>query len=100
MSTAERQSMTFCLDTYKGKEEEMWKDISKFLQIILKNENICTVKQEDFGIVAIDFEHDETWSDPHWGIAQPIWLTVDEQEAIEDYRRMRDDACMEAPSEG
>ena len=63
--------MTFCPDSYNDNNEEMWADINKFLQILMKNKNICTVKQEDFGIIVIDYEHDDS-IETIYGVSQPI----------------------------
>ena len=93
----EKQTLIFCPDAYQGNTLDMWQDISKFLEIVIKNENICTIKQEDFGIIVVDYEHDE--SIDYWGVCQPLWLTPDEQEAVEQYRSMRDDTKMENPEE-
>ena len=88
----EKQTMTFCPDQYDGKVDKMYEDISKFLQIVLKNENICTIYQEDFGIVVINYEHDDYHSNNVYGCSQPIWLTADEQDYIDDYRSTKNNS--------
>ena len=77
--------MTFSPDDYQNKKESMWADISKFLEILMRNRNICTIKEEDFGTIVIDYEHHDI-GEIYWGCDQPIWLTEEEQEIIENHR--------------
>lgn len=99
MKKADYETMTFCKDQYNGNLDAMWQDISKFLQIILKNENLCTVHREDFDIVVIDYQHDDTNGEIAWGCDQPIWLTCEEQNQIFDQRAMQSDSKMENPED-
>ena len=85
----EKYQMVFCPDNYNNDNEQMWSDINKFLQMLMKNKNICTVKQEDFGIIVIDYEHDDS-IEPIYGVSQPIWLSPDEIENLADYRYEKD----------
>lgn len=85
----EKYQMVFCPDNYNNDNEQMWGDINKFLQMLMKNKNICTVKQEDFGIVVIDYAHDDS-IEPIYGMSQPIWITPNEIEIIESHRFEKD----------
>ena len=80
------ESMVFCKDRYDGDLEAMWVDVAKFVQIILKNENLCVIQQEDFDTIVIQYEHDDNNSSNCFGCDQPIWLTPEEQELILDNR--------------
>lgn len=99
MKKADYETMTFCKDQYDGNLDVMWQDISKFLQIILKNENLCTIHREDFDIIVIRYQHDDTNSGNAWGCDQPIWLTCEEQNQIFDQRAMQSDINVEASDE-
>ena len=78
--------MTFSPDDYQNKKELMWADISKFLEILMRNRNICTIKEEDFGAIVINYEHHDI-GEIYWGCDQPIWLTEEEQEIIDNHRK-------------
>ena len=78
----EINTITFCPDTYENNLNSMWNDISTTLQILLKNNNICTINQEDFGIVVIKYDHDETVGDTPYGVPNPLWVTWEEEEKI------------------
>ena len=99
MRKAEYETMTFCPDQYSGNLDAMWQDISKFIQIILKNENLCTVRREDFDIIVIDYQHDDINGQNAWGCDQPVWLTCEEQDQIFDQRAMQSDTKMENPED-
>lgn len=76
------ETMTFCMDEYAN-SEEMWKDISKFMEILLKNKNKFVVRQEENIVIVIDYQHDESYE--YYGCAQPVWLDEDEQEYLNSY---------------
>ena len=90
MNKVEKQQMTFCLDQYNSDEKAMWRDIANFVEILIRNENICTIKGEDCNVVVIDYEHDDSIN--YYGVSQPIWLSIDEIDNLAEYRSMRDDA--------
>ena len=85
----EKSQMVFCPDNYNDNNEKMWIDIGKFLQMLMKNNNICTVKQEDFGIIVIDYAHDDSIK-PSYDVSQPIWLSPDEIDNFASYRFEKD----------
>lgn len=76
------QQMVFTADAYSWgvtKQEAsklMWEDISKFLAIISKNDQIAVVHEEEEGIVVIEYAHCERHD--AWGIQNPHWITDDE----------------------
>lgn len=75
--------MTFAPDDYGNDAALMWEDIRAFIAIILRNRYLCVIKQEDFGIVVIEYQHDEaTDTSASWGCAQPVWLTPQQGEVL------------------
>ena len=88
--------MTFSPDDYQNKKESMWADISKVLEILMRNRNICIIKEEDFGTIVIEYEHHDIGKSC-WRCDQPIWLTCEEQDQIFDQRAMQSDTIMEDP---
>ena len=77
------QTATFTTGPYEwghSKEEArdlMWKDISTFLAILLKNDNIAVIYEDEVDIIVIQYEHDERIE--AWGVANPHWITDDER---------------------
>lgn len=67
-------SMSFDIDNYKN-AEDMWKDIGKFLQILIHNDNIAVVRYDDCGIYVVEYEHDENHE--AYGYIQPVWVDPD-----------------------
>jgi len=76
------ETVVFAISQYKwGRtvEEaraEMWKDIAKTLEILLRNEYITVVRDDDTDIIVIEYGHDERFN--AWGSANPVWLEEDE----------------------
>ena len=69
--------MTFDRNLYDT-EAEMWKDIAEFIEILLRNKYICTVRDEECGIYVIHFElDDETIGTPY-----PYWIVPSEYEKM------------------
>lgn len=48
--------ITFNIDRYDS-EDEMFKDIAKILQILTKNDEICTFEYEDAGIYLLQHNY-------------------------------------------
>ena len=76
------QEMVFAIDHYSWnmpKDEArglMWKDICKFLTILLKNKQIATIHEEVTDIIVVRYAHDE--SHDAYGIQNPIWITEEQ----------------------
>jgi len=68
-------------NTLDEARELMWADISKVLNILLKNDYITVVRDDDTDIIVIEFEHDE--HKDAWGTVNPRWITDDELFQIE-----------------
>lgn len=75
--------MTFNPEKYKN-EVEMWKDITSFMQTLLKNEYVMVVREEDFGIIEVEYNYDERKD--CYGSANPYWISQDEYINILDIR--------------
>ena len=81
------ESMSFCIDDYNN-VEEMWRDISNFMRILLKNRNLFTVRQEDEIVIVIEYQHNDC-GEVYWGVAQPVWLDEDEKSYLETYEPIK-----------
>ena len=81
------KSIEFCRDSYKENGEYndylMWQDISKVLEILVKNEYNCSIKNEVPSIYSIEFDYSEC------DIADNFlyWLSAEEADAIDERRR-------------
>ena len=76
------ESMTFIRDKYKN-EFEMWESISLFIQMLMINDNICTIRNEGV-VIVVEYGHNEYLD--YFGGPSPIWLEEDEQELLYNYR--------------
>lgn len=76
------ESMTFIRDKYKN-EFEMWESISLFIQMLMINDNICTIRNEGV-VIVVEYGHNEYLD--YFGGPSPVWLEEDEQGLVYDYR--------------
>ena len=67
--------ITFNPEKYKN-EVEMWKDITSLMQTLLKNEYVMVTREEDFGIIEIEYGYDQNRD--CYGGANPYWISQDE----------------------
>ena len=87
MSDNRYQELVFGINQYKWNKtdeearELMWKDITKFLEMLTKNEYIAVVYDDDTDIIVVQFEHNERTD--AWGAANPVWITEEEYSRIE-----------------
>ena len=72
--------ITFNQENYES-EDEMFKDIAKVLQILSKNDEICTFEYEDAGIYFLQHNYQEQ----EFGDLYPYWMSVDDYEDYQDY---------------
>lgn len=79
--------ITFNPEKYKN-EVEMWKDITSFMQTLFKNEYVAVAREEDFGIIVIEYEYDQNCN--CYGVANPHWITEDEYIDILNTREAKD----------
>lgn len=61
--------------------DEMWKDISKTLQILFRQGYKCEIYDDDVNIIVINYEYSDGMDGPYL-----TWLTEDEVESIEQLR--------------
>lgn len=80
-----------CFDpeNYKNKNE-MWNDITATIQVLFKNQYVVVMREEDFGIVTIEYEYDEHIN--HYGCANPYWITEEEYRDVLTAREVKDEA--------
>lgn len=77
------ESMAFIKDKYRN-EFEMWESISLFIQMLMINDNVCTIRNEG-EVIVVEYGHNEYLD--HFGGPSPVWLEEDEQELVYDYRQ-------------
>lgn len=58
--------------------EELWDCVSKQIALLCKAHYICTVTEEEYGIVRIDFDS----AHAEWGGLYPYWLYPEEEETV------------------
>ena len=76
------ESMAFIKDKYRN-EFEMWESISLFIQMLMINDNICTIRNEGV-VIVVEYGHNEHLD--YFGGPSPVWLEEDEQGLVYDYR--------------
>lgn len=70
-------SLVVCKKEFES--EEKFKDRLRDAIIVLINSGyICTVREDEVGIIAIDYEH----ADQSFGYPYPYWLTLEQCESI------------------
>lgn len=67
--------ITFNIERYES-EDEMFKDIAKVLQILTKNNEICTFEYEDAGIYLLQ----HNYSEQEFGDLYPYWVVPEDYE--------------------
>lgn len=71
--------MVFCRGNYND-DKEFWGYIAMFLQELMRNDYVATIMQDEVGIIAINYEHNERVD--AWGCKNPYWLTEEEYLSI------------------
>lgn len=64
--------------------EALYKDLSTLLEILLRHEYICKVREEEKDILVIEYSHDETRE--AWGCPSLVWVTPEEESVLECHR--------------
>jgi hypothetical protein len=67
--------ITFNVERYRS-EDEMFQDVAKTLQILTKNDEICTFEYEDVGIYILH----HNYANQDFGDLYPYWMTPDDYE--------------------
>ena len=60
-------------------QTEMWADIAKMLEILIRNKYICVVRYEDCGIYLLEYGND----DESYGTPYPYWMTPEQYETVD-----------------
>ena len=76
------ESMVFIKDKYRN-EFEMWESISLFIQMLMINDNVCTIRNEG-EVIVVEYGHNEYLD--YFGGPSPVWLEEDEQGLVYNYR--------------
>ena len=79
-------SLIICRDKFDSKEE-FENAIRDAIMVLLNNEYVMTVRYDECGIVAIDFNYDNQ----EFGDAYPYWLMPEEWESIYFDRQASED---------
>lgn len=58
--------------------DRLWQAVTEQLKLLAEARYICVVKEEEHGIVVIQFQYDR----PEWGCAYPYWLYPEEEETV------------------
>ena len=59
-------------------ETEYKKRLSDAIAILLDSGYICTIREEEVGVIVIEYDHD----DSAYGSPYPYWLTPEQAESI------------------
>jgi len=65
-----------------GKPSDMWEDITRTLQVLMRNNYACTIRCDEpaFEIYAIEFDYeDDALAD-----VKPYWITPEQMEKLQD----------------
>ncbi len=71
-------SISFNPESYDDDINLMWMDIGEVVRMLLKNNYLAVCRQEDFGIVVLDFE----FADRDYGCDYPVWLSPSEEDTV------------------
>ena len=63
--------------------DELWPTVAQVLKILTRNEEICTVYDDDIDIIVIKHEHDDRHGEDYWGATNPYWRTPKQVEVLE-----------------
>lgn len=84
-----------CIATQESRitKDELYKDLATILELLLKHQYVCKVRQEEQDILIIEYTHDEAIEG--WGCPQLCWLTPEEVDLIEDNREVLADTLLD-----
>lgn len=74
--------IVFSIKDFDDSKEELFKAVSKQLELLLTAGYIAVVRYDEpgVGIVSIEYEHNEYLE--YWGGYSPIWITQEEEDQI------------------
>lgn len=72
------EKMVFTPNHFDSEEDRkaMWDDISTFIQILMRQNKIATIRQEERDIIIVEYENNERLNP--LGCANPYWMTEEE----------------------
>ena len=76
--------IAFSKERYDNDRDKMMIAVAKQLDVLLKNNYVCKVREDDFEVIVIEFEHDNRVFD--YGTPNLYWLTNDEMWYVEERR--------------
>lgn len=86
--------ITFSVERYKS-EDEMFQDVAKMLQILTKNDEICTFEYEDVGVYILQ----HNYQNQDFGDLYPYWMTPDDYEDYIFQKEYKEDKLEEEHNE-
>lgn len=69
--------LVLCTEDYEN-ENEFQSKLAEAIMLLLGAGYICTVREDEVGIIVIEYEHD----DSAYGSPHPYWLTSEQVESI------------------
>lgn len=79
--------LVICRDYYKT-NEEFENAVCDAVWLLLKNQQIMTVRYDEPGLGIVDISYD--YDDPSYGCDYPYWISADEANLVEEYRDQKD----------
>ena len=76
--------IVFTEENYGKSRKKMMAAVAQQLDTLFKNRYICMVREDEVGIVVIEFEHDNRFVD--YGTPNLCWLTSEELWELETIR--------------
>jgi len=72
------EKMVFTPNHFDSEEdrEAMWDDILTFIQVLMRQNMIATIRQEERDIIIVEYENNERLNP--FGCANPYWMTEEE----------------------
>lgn len=68
--------------------DNLWYTVGSTLETLLKARYVAVVREDEDGVVAIDYDYDESLA---YGNPTPYWLTEDEYLSLKDSEREDED---------
>ena len=71
--------MVFSINNYNNKDE-MWRDISLFIQLLVRNDYVAVIRDDDIDVIVVEFGHDE--NKEYWGCPRVEWIEDSEDSEL------------------
>lgn len=68
---------------YYGNKDDMWKDISLFIQLLVRNNYLAVIRDDDVDVIVVEFGHDE--NKEYWGCPRVEWIEDSEDSDLNTY---------------